>query len=328
MKPIILLLFLSVIAYSKSVTATFSYAMGDRDTKIEAKKIAFAEAKRMAIEKIGVWIESETNIVDGQMERDKIRSFVLGYAQTKIVSENFDYPRYTVTVEVEIDDEQLKSMRQNGSRAPAVPEPVRAGEPVAEPTRAVDELPREIVQPESATKQWYSGLEVGALFGSGSVTITQTAAVTSDETREKQGIGFGGLKITYLFTKNHAIEFIGGGGSTEQDSGNTLQLDTSAIAYQYHFDRLASAPVIPYLAFGITSGKATLTNGSSETVYQGSGAVLHAGGKWFFKEEEHHLLEAGLLVQSFKDEEHEAGSGIKSIQFERSMLAFGYSYRF
>jgi len=293
--------------------------LGDRDTKIEAKKIAFAEAKRIAIEKIGVWINSETNIVNGEIANDQIRSYVMGYAKTKIVSENFDYPRYTITVEMEIDEAELKKHLPEAKK-PAQ-EPVTKEE---KPKLAIEEEESPVY---SSSHQKGDTLEIGALFGSGSLKITQVDKTTSDETQDSYDIGFGGIKLCYLFTPHHAVEIIAGGGSTKID-GDDLQVNTTGVGYLYHFGQVSSEPIFPFAGFGLVSGTAVMTTDTDKTTYEGTGAMIHVGAKWFFRHDSHHVADFGLLVQSFKDETFDSTSQLESIQFERSLLAIGYSYRF
>ena len=320
MRHLLFLLLILSFGWAKSVTASFTYTLGDRDTKIEAKKIAFAEAKRMAIEKIGVWINSETNIVNGEIANDQIQSYVMGYAKTKIISENFDYPKYTITVELEIDEADLKK-HLPAAQKPAQKAAEKEQEPAPQPA-VEDEPAPKIYEPQKG-----DSLEVGMLFGSGSLKITQVDKTTSNETQDSYGIGFGGIKLCYLFTPHHAVEIIGGGGSTKID-GDDLQINTTGVGYLYHFSQLSSEPIFPFAGFGLVSGTAVLTTDTDETTYQGTGAMIHVGAKWFFRHDSHHIADFGLLVQSFKDETFDSTSQLESIQFERSQLTIGYSYRF
>lgn len=320
MRHLLFLLLILSFGWGKSVTVSFTYTLGDRDTKIEAKKIAFAEAKRMAIEKIGVWINSETNIVNGEIANDQIQSYVMGYAKTKIISENFDYPKYRITIELEIDEADLKK------HLPKTKKP--AQEPVAEEVKPAPQPPIEDEPaPQESASQEGDALEVGVLFGSGSLKITRVDKTTSDETQDSYGIGFGGIKLCYLFTPHHAVEIISGGGSAKIDNDD-LQVNTTGVGYLYHFGRVSSEPIFPFAGIGLVSGTAVLTTDTDETTYEGTGAMIHLGAKWFFRHDSHHIADFGLLVQSFKDETFDSTSQLESIQFERSQLTIGYSYRF
>ena len=64
-----------VLAKSEVVYANYKYTMGDNDTKNDAKKIAFIEAKRLCIEKAGTYIESNTEVADFRLSKDEIKTY-------------------------------------------------------------------------------------------------------------------------------------------------------------------------------------------------------------------------------------------------------------
>lgn len=72
---------------SESVFASYKYTMGDNDTKNDAKRICFLEAKRLAIEKAGTYIESVTEIKNFNLTRDEIRTFAGAIVKVDIASE-------------------------------------------------------------------------------------------------------------------------------------------------------------------------------------------------------------------------------------------------
>ena len=63
------------VAYpaSETIFASYKYTMGDNDTKNDAKRICFLEAKRLAIEKAGTYIESSTEIKNFNLTRNEIQ---------------------------------------------------------------------------------------------------------------------------------------------------------------------------------------------------------------------------------------------------------------
>src|SRR4030043_874461 len=77
------------IAYpaSETIYASYKYSMGDNDTKNDAKRICFIEAKRLAIEKAGTYLESTTEIRNFQLTRDEIRTFAAAIIKVDIASE-------------------------------------------------------------------------------------------------------------------------------------------------------------------------------------------------------------------------------------------------
>ena len=61
--------------------------MGDNDTKNDAKRICFLEAKRLCIEKAGTYIESNSKVINGKLTRDEIRTYAAAILKVEIVSE-------------------------------------------------------------------------------------------------------------------------------------------------------------------------------------------------------------------------------------------------
>lgn len=108
---------------SESVFASYKYTMGDNDTKNDAKRICFLEAKRLAIEKAGTYIESSTEIKNFQLSRDEIRTFAGAIVKVDIASEEIKFVGenqvifMTVKADVDIDSfrekvKQIKSDRE------------------------------------------------------------------------------------------------------------------------------------------------------------------------------------------------------------------------
>ena len=113
------------IAYpaSETIYASYKYSMGDNDTKNDAKRICFIEAKRLAIEKAGTYIESSTEVKNFQLTRDEIRTFAGAIVKVDIASEEIKFVGestvifMTVKAEVDIDSfrdrvKQIKSDRE------------------------------------------------------------------------------------------------------------------------------------------------------------------------------------------------------------------------
>ena len=75
---IIFCLFFSQTLFAQSketIYASYKYTLGDSDTKSDAKKIAFIEAKRLCLEKAGSYIESNTEVLNFKLSKDEIRTY-------------------------------------------------------------------------------------------------------------------------------------------------------------------------------------------------------------------------------------------------------------
>lgn len=109
----LMLTFMPVAAYARTETifASFKYSIGDNDTKNDARRIAFMEAKRLLLEKVGVYIESETTVVDGMLNRDEIKAFTAAILKVEVVKEDFhisgETQTVTMTVKSDVDPDEV-----------------------------------------------------------------------------------------------------------------------------------------------------------------------------------------------------------------------------
>jgi hypothetical protein len=93
-RPCLLLTFLVLFpafadAKTDTLYASITYTLGDNDSRNDAKRMAFMEAKRKLIEKAGVYIESETTLTNLQLDKDQIRSFSAAVLKIEVEQEEF-----------------------------------------------------------------------------------------------------------------------------------------------------------------------------------------------------------------------------------------------
>jgi tetratricopeptide (TPR) repeat protein len=76
-------------AEKKEITAEGKYVMGDLDSKKDAKTLALMEAKRMALEKSGTYIESVSEVKNYQLTKDQVNSLAAGIMSVEVVKEDW-----------------------------------------------------------------------------------------------------------------------------------------------------------------------------------------------------------------------------------------------
>lgn len=109
----LMLTFLPTMAFAKNETifASFKYTLGDNDTKNDAKRIAFMEAKRLLAEKAGVYIESETKVIDSMLSSDEIKSYTSAILKIDVVKEELQITGETqtiiMTVKADVDTDEV-----------------------------------------------------------------------------------------------------------------------------------------------------------------------------------------------------------------------------
>ena len=109
---VIMLVLCPLMAHAKTETiyASYKYVMGDNDTKNDAKRICFLEAKRLLIEKAGVFVQSETTVTDYKLTKDQITSYTAAILKVEVANEDIKFIgetqaiSMTVKTDIDIDD--------------------------------------------------------------------------------------------------------------------------------------------------------------------------------------------------------------------------------
>jgi tetratricopeptide (TPR) repeat protein len=65
----------------RTLSATGEYRMGDNDTKTDAKRLALLDAKRLALEQVGTYLEGITEVKNLSVTKDEIRSYTAGIVE-------------------------------------------------------------------------------------------------------------------------------------------------------------------------------------------------------------------------------------------------------
>ena len=99
-------------AKTEVVYASYKYVMGDNDTKNDAKRLCFLEAKRRCLEKVGSYVESLTEVQDYKLTKDEIRSYTSAIVKVEVVSEKIAFEGESVAintrVKAEVDTDHTK----------------------------------------------------------------------------------------------------------------------------------------------------------------------------------------------------------------------------
>jgi len=112
-KVILIILLIASTIFAETIYETHTYTMGDNDSKSEARQICFLEAKRKLIEKVGVYIESNTTVKDYQLTNNVITSFSAALMKVETVNENWSQVNGTFQVDLKIKAEIDKDFHSN-----------------------------------------------------------------------------------------------------------------------------------------------------------------------------------------------------------------------
>lgn len=130
-----------------TVYADYQYLMGDNDTKSDAKRICFIEAKRLCLEKAGTYVESNVNVENYQVTKDEIKTYSASVLkveivkeETKIVGESMAIAMQVMAI-VDLDflDEQLKLIQANSDMKSTIDEENKQQEDLEGKVRALQQ---------------------------------------------------------------------------------------------------------------------------------------------------------------------------------------------
>ena len=107
----------------RTIASTGEYRMGDNDTRTDAKHLALLDAKRLALEQAGVYIESTTEVKNLDLTKEEIRAYTAGIVEvieqnTRTVMEgDSTVIRVDVTAKIDTDvvTRQIDALRKNES---------------------------------------------------------------------------------------------------------------------------------------------------------------------------------------------------------------------
>lgn len=105
----------------RTITATGEYRMGDNDTRTDAKRLALLDAKRLALEQCGTYIESIIEVKNLELTNEEIHAYTAGVVEviehdTQDMIEGINHVvRVSVTAKIDSDvvTRQIEAVRQN-----------------------------------------------------------------------------------------------------------------------------------------------------------------------------------------------------------------------
>jgi len=115
MKKIIFLIIILLLSTSfspahaelKSFIKEYTYQAGEYDSKVTCRTLALEQVKRLLLEELGTYLESETTVQNYQLSKDQITVITAGIVQTNIIDEKWDGNSYWVKVEISADPQEL-----------------------------------------------------------------------------------------------------------------------------------------------------------------------------------------------------------------------------
>ena len=217
----LLFLFLDTV-HAQSVTfhREYRYQASEVDSKVSCRAIALEQAKRLLLEELGTYLESETEVRNYQLTKDQITTLTAGIVRTEIVAEKWDGTEYWLKARIVADPDQvveaIDNLRNNRQKTKELEE---ARAKARQALREVEKLRREL-----------------ALARAGGKTKTKIKEQYNEAIKE--------LSASDWLEKGHAYDST----NLYEDRINALKAYGTAI-------KLSPRSVAPYLARGAIYGK-------------------------------------------------------------------------
>lgn len=96
-----------VLAATKTFIKEYAYQASDEDSKNSSRVIALREVKRLLLEELGTYLESETEVRNYKLTKDQITTLTAGIIQTEIVAEKWDGRIYWLKSKISADSDKV-----------------------------------------------------------------------------------------------------------------------------------------------------------------------------------------------------------------------------
>ena len=113
MKKIIFLILIILIssnivnAETKTFIKEYTYQASEEDSLGSSRTITLAKVKVLMLEEIGTYLESETEVKNFQMTKDKITAITGGILQTKILEEKWNGKEYWLRAKITLNPKDI-----------------------------------------------------------------------------------------------------------------------------------------------------------------------------------------------------------------------------
>ena len=102
---IIMVLFIADIARAdiKTFTREYTYQASELDSKSSSRILALEQVKRLLLEELGVYLKSETEVINSVLTKDEITSITAGIVSAIVLDEKWDGSSYWLKAKIDAD---------------------------------------------------------------------------------------------------------------------------------------------------------------------------------------------------------------------------------
>jgi len=112
--PLIVLVFLFIMANlafaeTKVFVEEYTYQASEYDSKVSCRALALEQVKRLLLEKLGTYLESETEVKNFQLTKDQIVILTAGIVAAEILDERWDGKTYYLKAKIMAEPKDVAS---------------------------------------------------------------------------------------------------------------------------------------------------------------------------------------------------------------------------
>jgi len=135
-----------VMAAEVSFQEKYQYDAGEADSKLSCRAVSLVEVKRLLLERLGTYIETESTVENMQLTKDEVSSFSAGVVKTEILEEIWDGKKYSMTARIVVDPEEVARLVNKIKNNPEEKEKIRKLEKInAEAVTRISEMKADMV---------------------------------------------------------------------------------------------------------------------------------------------------------------------------------------
>ncbi|MDO9559169.1 MAG: tetratricopeptide repeat protein [Syntrophales bacterium] len=90
----------SAFAEIKTFVKEYTYQASDEDSRNSSRVIALREVKRLLLEELGTYLESQTEVINFQMTKDQITTLTAGIVSTEVIEDTWDGKKYWLKAKI------------------------------------------------------------------------------------------------------------------------------------------------------------------------------------------------------------------------------------
>jgi tetratricopeptide (TPR) repeat protein len=132
-------------AETKVFVEEYTYQASEADSKLSSRAIAFEQAKRLLLERLGTYLESETEVKNFQLTKDQIITLTAGIVRAEIMDERWDGKTYYLKAKISADPNgvanSIDNLRQDRQKIKELEETRKKAD---EALREVERLRKEL----------------------------------------------------------------------------------------------------------------------------------------------------------------------------------------